>query len=91
MEGQTLNLWPWEEYLGIVEGFEVKNNDVLIIFEGSTLLLAKEETDLEFLRNHVGKKIGILRTDIADKPFLFRVIGKKNKIRGNFQGCSCHG
>jgi len=74
MTQELIFLNIWEEVIGKIEGLESRNNSILVIFEGAILLLDKRRVDLESLKNHVGKKIGIFKIDLANKPFYFREI-----------------
>jgi len=80
MTQELIFLNIWQEIVGKVDGLESRDNSILVIFEGAILPLDKQKVDLKFLKNHVGKKIGILKTDLANKPFCFREIdSNKNK------------
>jgi|GEM_PF-4386897 hypothetical protein len=68
-------LREWEEVIGIPE--RVNNN--LIIFKGLGEIEIDDRKILLKVKENIGKKIAILRTDIENKKYLMRMIECKEK------------
>jgi len=62
------HLQPWQEIVGILRSITEENEELKVIVGKYVLYLPlylKKE-----LRKHIGKRIGILRTDIPGKEYL---------------------
>lgn len=66
----------WSEIKGICKGYEIKESSIYIFIEEKVINISKNETIVVLLKrqNVVGKRIGILRTDISNKNYLFRLL-----------------
>lgn len=73
-------LFPkWTEMVGIFEGLGVVSGSTIIKINEESFAFFNESSEASCLRerlgsNLMGKRIGILRTDLSDKPFLVRLI-----------------
>ncbi|MCJ7445120.1 MAG: hypothetical protein MUO26_11455 [Methanotrichaceae archaeon] len=68
---KAIRLKPFEEIVG--ELHELANTDGLTARIGNVSVILPREMEPE-LRPFIGSRIGILRTDIPKKEFLFRVL-----------------
>ena len=66
------HLSPYEEALGVLKELVVKDA-VLFAKIGKVSLALPVELE-EKIRPHVGKRVGLIRTDIPGKQYLIRVI-----------------
>lgn len=64
-------LGEWEEYVGFLRGIEKEPDGRIAIFDDATVALCGELGDF---RQHIGKRVGILRTDDVERPMRVRVI-----------------
>ena len=66
----------WSEIKGICNGYDINDSSVHIFIEDKIMNIYKDETIVTFLKSRsvIGKKIAILRTDIAHKDYLCRVL-----------------
>ena len=85
---REMRLKIWEEIIGCCVRFEVKRDQVAVILRAcQNVQIAYERNSKEgiilrrFGRKLVGRKVGILRTDIPAKPIIVRVMLKKNSTR----------
>jgi hypothetical protein len=62
----------YEECLGVLNDLHIKDG-LMIARIGKISLLLPIEME-EKMRPHVGKRVSVLRTDILNKLYLFRVI-----------------
>jgi hypothetical protein len=69
---EVRHLSPYDEGLGILKELEVKEGILYATISKVSLILPLELE--EKMRPHVGKRVGVLRTDIPGKQYLFRVI-----------------
>ncbi len=67
---ENYRLSPYEEVVGILNGLRQENGSLTASI-GNISLVFPHELE-ETLRHHVGRRIGILRTDIPDKLYLIR-------------------
>lgn len=82
---REMRLKIWEEIIGCCVRFEVKRDQVAVILRacGQNVQIAYERNSKEeiilrrFGRKPIGRKVGILRTDIPSKPIVVRIIPKK--------------
>jgi hypothetical protein len=65
-------LRPYEEAAGLLK--ELKENQESIIARIGHLNVILPQDMNEKLKNHLGQRIAILRTDLPDKPYLLRVL-----------------
>jgi len=66
---EVISLKKWEEYVGILRDVKVHNGMTLLEFDDCCISFYRD-LDVE---KHIGKKIGVLRTDIEGKEVLVRV------------------
>ena len=64
-------LGEWEEYVGWLKRVEEGPEGRVAIFDDAAVVLSGELGDLQ---RHIGKRVGILRTDEAERPMRMRVI-----------------
>jgi hypothetical protein len=66
----------WSEFKGICEGYNINETSIHMHIEGKVLIICKTEAIVNLLRSQdiVGKRIGILRTDILNKEYLVRLL-----------------
>jgi hypothetical protein len=66
----------WSEYKGICEGYELNETSIQIHIEDKVVNICKTEAIINLLKRQdiVGKRIGILRTDIPTKDYLVRLL-----------------
>ncbi|CAG0967993.1 hypothetical protein METP3_01260 [Methanosarcinales archaeon] len=66
----------WNEFKGICRGYEIKESSIYIFIEEKVINVSKNETIVTFLKSKevIGKRIAVLRTDISNKDYLFRVL-----------------
>lgn len=67
---ENLHLKPWQEYIGHLENISYNNGKAFLHFRKDVVVIPIEFA--EKLKNKMGKKIAVLRTDIPDKPYLWR-------------------
>lgn len=75
------HLTPWSEVVVIYNGLVIEEHFTRVKINGNMISFpngSKEATLLQqFLKeNMVGRNIGILRTDLPDKPHLIRLIDR---------------
>jgi hypothetical protein len=75
--GQVRYLTPYEEAAGLLHELSVEQ-DMLAARLGKIHLALSAELE-QSLRPLIGQRITILRTDIPDKPYLFRVLAQEGK------------
>jgi len=85
---KEIKLQIWEEIIGDCVKFEVRRDQLVVIFRCCQNIRIAYQRDskegiilMRFGKKLVGKKLAILRTDIPAKPIVVRVIPKKNSIR----------
>ena len=62
----------WYEARDVLNSVNTKSGE--LVFNNFRIFLSPTDIDaLTQLKSHVGKIVSILRTDISDKPILFRV------------------
>ena len=71
MSPEVYRLSPWEECVGPLNGLEVKERALFAQIGKISLILPLEMEDK--MRDHLGGRVGILRTDEPKRPYLFRV------------------
>ena len=71
MSSNNYHLKPWEEALGILSGLVVAEGFLFAEIGNLNLILPIEMEDE--MQSHIGRRIGILRTDLPDRLYLFRV------------------
>lgn len=64
-------LKPWEEVLGILLELHILEGSLLAKISNVPLILPLEME--EKMRDHIGHRVSVLRTDLPDRPYLFRV------------------
>ena len=69
---QLYHLAPFEEALGTLR--ELKKEQNVLVAQISQIRIALPASLEQELRPLVGFRLGILRTDIASKPYLFRIL-----------------
>lgn len=71
-----LVLSVWNEFKGICGGYEIKESSIYIFIEEKVINVSKNETIVTFLKSKgvIGKRIAVLRTDISNKDYLFRLL-----------------
>lgn len=77
---KEIKLNIWSEVVGTDDGLVIEENFTHLRINSSVISFpngTKEATLVRqfFNENMVGRKIGVLRTDLADKPLLFRIVG----------------
>lgn len=79
-EKGRIHLKAWDEVVGTFRGLEKDEFTLLVQFEGFHFILnlASHEAEIveKLLNNKIGRKIGLLRTDLVEKPFIAREIVK---------------
>jgi hypothetical protein len=69
---------PWEEVLGTLVKFKDENGRLMLVLSSFIAIEITESVlNKELLREAIGRKIGILRTDDPLRPFCFRVLEGK--------------
>jgi hypothetical protein len=76
-----IRLKEWEEIVGRFEGLEKDEFTLLVQFEEFHFILNSASHEAEIIEkllssNLIGRKIGLLRTDLIEKPFIAREIVK---------------
>jgi len=78
---KEFHIGVWEEIIGKFGG--ISENDYFTFLKIGNKLLSFKKDSIETkyfqekIKNNVlGKKIAVLKTDLPDKPFLVRIIGK---------------
>lgn len=66
----------WSEYKGICEGYVINETSIHIHIEDKVVNICKTEAIVTLLGSQdiVGKRIGIIRTDIPNKDYLLRLL-----------------
>ncbi len=69
----------WNEFKGICVRYEINETSINIHIEDKVLNISKTEAIINILKiqDVVGKRIGILRTDIPNKEYLLRLLGER--------------
>jgi hypothetical protein len=85
---KEIRLHPWEEFVGIFKRVEITEFDHAVIFEfpkpkDIKVLFSQDSEEARILTELltpelIGKKIGILRTDIPEKPIVMRLVEPDN-------------
>ena len=73
-------LEPYEEIVGTFDELSIAEGLLVARFRTIAIALPLEMDDR--IRPFVGQKIGILRTDIPEKPYLFRLLDQETTIQG---------
>jgi len=68
-------LKEWEEYVGILRDVKIHNGLTLLEFDECYISVYRE-LDIE---KYIGKKIGVLRTDIEGREVLVRLIYRNER------------
>lgn len=76
MNAKTLK--NWEEVLGILEKVDTHDGEAVLTI-GDIEVIIPDLTLVKNLGGRIGERIGILRTDLPGKEFLFRLINKDEK------------
>ena len=72
---KVIELKPWEEFTGIFQDVEEEKGKIIIYFnQGNGISLPAGSQLKKKLKNMIGKKIAILRTDLENKPYLIRAV-----------------
>jgi hypothetical protein len=76
MRSQTelRHLRPWEEVVGPLT--ELDDDEGILLAKIGKIALALPIDMAEVLNPHLGQRIGILRTDLSNKPYLLRIVKK---------------
>jgi|LAHU01.1.fsa_nt_gb hypothetical protein len=61
----------WEEVLGILLALYTQEGSLFAKISSISLILPLEME--EKMRDHIGHRVSVLRTDLPDRPYLFRV------------------
>lgn len=80
MSREVRRLGLWEEGVSVLNDLEVKDGVLYAGFNKFVLALPIEMEGM--MRPHVGKRIGVLRTDIQGKQYLIRVIPDRENNKG---------
>lgn len=72
MSLEVHRLGIWEEGVSVLNNLEVREEVLFAGFNKIVLALPLEME--ERMRPYIGKRVSVLRTDIPDRPYLFRVI-----------------
>lgn len=79
---QQCELSPWEEIVGVLIKIEKsKTEEKLTLYANRMLFVISLPKKFAKCRNHLGKRIAILKTDIPEKPFIIRVEKMRQKPR----------
>jgi hypothetical protein len=70
-------LKPWEELLGQLVELKDESGRLILVLSFSLAIEITDFLDRELLREAIGRKVAILRTDNPLRPFLFRVLEGK--------------
>ncbi len=68
-------LEEWEEVIGI----PTSADENVIHFENIGGIIIDNDDAIKTIKEHIGRLVGVLRTDIQDMPYAVRVIKGKNK------------
>lgn len=79
-QGEQIRLALWAELIGPYGGFVIDGHYIRVRIDDNVVsfVIGSEEAILlqQILNdNMIGRKIGILKTDLIDKPVLIRLIG----------------
>lgn len=82
-EIELLHLVPWSEVTGTYHGSQVDGHHIYVRIGKRAVAFAVESREASLVRrrlseNMVGRKIGILKTNLPDKPLLFRVVSQQS-------------
>jgi hypothetical protein len=72
-------LEPYEEIVGTFD--ELSMAEGLLVARFKTMAIALPIDMEDRIRPFVGQKIGILRTDIPEKPYLFRLLDQETTVQ----------
>jgi hypothetical protein len=72
MSLEVRRLGIWEEGVSVLNNLEVEEGVLFAGFNKIVLALPLEME--ERMRPYIGKRVSVLRTDIPDRSYLFRVI-----------------
>jgi hypothetical protein len=73
---KVLFLEPYEEIVGTID--ELSFFEGLLIGRFGTIMIAIPHDMENRIRPFIGKKLGLLRTDLPAKPYLFRLLDQEN-------------
>jgi hypothetical protein len=76
MSPDIYRLKPWEEAIGILHVLDVVDGSLHAKISNLSLILPLEME--EKMRDHIGHRVGILRTDEPQRSYLFRVSSKSS-------------
>lgn len=73
---QLLRLW--DEAVGVYQGVKLTQFEAVLLFKGYQVSFPLNSPGSELIKNLddslVGKKVGILKTDLHNKPLVIRVL-----------------
>lgn len=82
-EKRVFRLGRWWELTGIFKGFETRGEKLRAILDCGILEFGRESRESKILREELdnceGQRVGILRTDLPEKPLAIRIERRKSK------------
>lgn len=74
---ETVSLKPWEEYAGRLINVRRKGDGGYLYFDDGTILTVPGKL-VDVFKSKVGWRIAVLRTDLSNKPYLWRKKDESN-------------
>lgn len=76
-----IRLSPWQEWCGIVPDIQ-ENKDFAALSIGQKILAVPVNVGI-MLRPFIGRRVALLRTDLADEPYIAILIDESGKVLGS--------
>ena len=73
-EKPVIHLVPWSEVVGVLSDVRINDNEVQVEIDGKLLIYPRDIHSDEVIKRYVGRRIGILKTDLPDRDLLIRVL-----------------
>jgi len=77
-EAREEHLRLWDEVLGVYQGVEITEFQATLLFRKLRISFPVHSPEAEILKklgdSLLGKRIGILKTDLREKPLVIRVL-----------------
>lgn len=69
-------LSKWDELIGVCEGYHVSTSSIHLSVDGRTIVLPLDAFLSTLLKDQkvIGKRVGVLKTDLHLRPFLVRIV-----------------
>ncbi len=77
-EVKEKHLRSWDEIVGVLQAMELTQFEAILLFEECYVSFPLNSPEGELIKNLddllVGKKVGMLKTDLREKPLVIRML-----------------